>query len=234
MPDEPGNAGTPQPPFYQFAEFPGQTTPNFNLTTPLISQRAPKLSAFMYVSGDPEDYGKIRVLELPQGVTINGPVQASAAIESNATVSQQLSLLSRGGSKVVPANLLTLPVADGLIYVQPYYVQSTGAQGYPTLQSVAVAYGDRVGYDSTLAGALTKLFGNGAGGSSNPSGNGDNGGTAGNGGTGTSAEVKQLIDQASTAFTNAQKAFGAGNSRRTAVTSRSCRRHSTSSWRPAR
>ncbi len=85
----------------------------------------------MYVSGDPEDYGKIRVLELPQGVTINGPVQASAAIESNATVSQQLSLLSRGGSKVVPANLLTLPVADGLIYVQPYYVQSTGAQGYP-------------------------------------------------------------------------------------------------------
>ena len=24
VPDEPGNAGTPQPPFYQYAQFPGQ------------------------------------------------------------------------------------------------------------------------------------------------------------------------------------------------------------------
>jgi uncharacterized membrane protein (UPF0182 family) len=209
VPDEPGNAGTPQPPFYQYAELPGQNSPNFNLTTPLISQRAPKLSAFMSVSSDPGDYGKIRILELPQGVTINGPVQASASIESNGTVSQSLSLLSRGGSKVVPANLLTLPVATGLIYVQPYYVQSTGSQGYPTLQAVAVAYGDRVGYGTRLDLALTNLFGGGAGNSTTPSGTGTTP-TSGNS-AGTSAAVQALIKQASDAFAAAQKAAGAGD-----------------------
>jgi uncharacterized membrane protein (UPF0182 family) len=210
VPDEPGNAGTPQPPFYQYAQLPGQSTPNFNLTTPLIAQRAPKLSAFMYVSSDPGDYGKIRILKLPQGVTINGPVQASASIESNGAVSTALSLLSRGGSKVVPGNLLTLPVANGLIYVQPYYVQSTGSQGYPTLQAVAVAYGDRVGYGVRLDIALTSLFGGGAGNSTTPSGNSGTTPTTGTG-TAASAEVQALIKQASDAFAAAQKAAGAGN-----------------------
>ena len=84
VPDEPGNAGTQQPPFYQYAQLPGQSEPDFNLTSPMNAQRAPKLAAFMYVSSDPQNYGQIKVLELPQGVTINGPVQAKSTIESNA------------------------------------------------------------------------------------------------------------------------------------------------------
>jgi uncharacterized membrane protein (UPF0182 family) len=214
VPDEPGKPGSQQPPFYQYAQFPDQAAPRFDLTSPLISQRAPKLAAFMYVSSDPADYGQIRILELPQGVTINGPVQARNTIESNSVVSSALSLLERGGSKTIAANLLTLPVANGLIYVQPYYVQASGDQGYPTLQDVAVSYGDNVGFDKTLAGALTKLFGGGAGNSSTPSGN-DNGNgtttpTTGTG-TATSAAVQKLINQATTAFANAQKASGAGD-----------------------
>ena len=39
-------------------------------------------------------------------------------------------------------NLLTLPVANGLIYVQPYYVQARSDTAYPLLQRVAVAYTD--------------------------------------------------------------------------------------------
>ena len=142
---------------------PGDTQPDFNLTTPLNSQRAPKLAAFMYVSSDPANYGQIHILQLPPGVTINGPVQASSSIEANSTVSSALSLLRQGGSSVISANLLTLPVADGLIYVQPYYVQATGDQGYPTLQDVAVAYGDQIGFGRTLQIALNQLFGGNAG-----------------------------------------------------------------------
>jgi hypothetical protein len=215
VPDEPGNAGAQQPPFYQFAQLPGQSQPDFNLTSPMNAQRAPKLSAFIYVSSDPENYGKIKVLELPQGVTINGPVQAKSTIESNATVSSALSLLRQSGSQTISGNLLTLPVADGLIYVQPYYVQATGDQGYPTLQDVAVAYGDKIGFDRTLAGALVKLFGDGAGNSTTgnggqpspsptPSGNGSNT-------SGASPQVQALAAQASTLFDQAQKAFGAGD-----------------------
>ena len=215
VPDEPGNAGTQQPPFYQYAQFPQQNTPNFNLTSPLNSQRAPKLAAFMYVSSDPGDYGDIRILELPQGVTINGPVQAKSTIESNSVVSSALSLLRQAGSSTISGNLLTLPVADGLIYVQPYYVQATGDQGYPTLQDVAVAYGDRIGFARTFSGALTNLFGPGAADSATPSG-GDivpttTPGTTPGGTTVVTPQVQQLADQAQTAFNNAQKAYGAGD-----------------------
>ena len=217
VPDEPGNAGTQQPPFYQFAQLPGQSQPDFNLTSPMNAQRAPKLSAFIYVSSDPGNYGKIKVLELPQGVTINGPVQAKSTIESNATVSSALSLLRQSGSQTVSGNLLTLPVADGLIYVQPYYVQATGDQGYPTLQDVAVAYGDKIGFDRTLSGALVKLFGQGAGDSTTPSGNGGQptpSPTPGGGGSnsnGASPEVQTLAAQAASLFQKAQQAFGTGD-----------------------
>jgi uncharacterized membrane protein (UPF0182 family) len=216
VPDEPGNAGTQQPPFYQFAQLPGQSQPNFNLTSPLNAQRAPKLAAFVYVSSDPGNYGKIKVLELPQGVTINGPVQAKATIESNSVVSSALSLLRQGGSQTISGNLLTLPVAGGLIYVEPYYVQATSDQGYPTLQDIAVAYGDRIGFARTLQGALTDLFGQGAGNTTTP---GNGGGptpspTTGGGGSNTtsaSPAVQALAAQASSLFQKALQAFGDGN-----------------------
>ncbi len=203
-----------QPPFYQYAQLPGQTQPNFNLTSPLIAQRPRNSRPSCTSPATRRTTGRSRVLELPQGVTINGPVQAAATIESNATVSSALSLLRQGGSKTISGNLLTLPVADGLIYVQPYYVQATGGQGYPTLQDVAVAYGDRIGFDSTLQGALIDLFGQGAGNNAtnnggsptptpSPSGNGQTGGA--------SAEVQQLAAQAQSLFQKAQQAFGAGD-----------------------
>ncbi len=201
VPDEPGNAGTQQPPFYQYAQLPGQDQPDFNLTSPMNAQRAPKLSAFIYVSSDPKNYGQIKVLELPQGVTINGPVQAKSTIESNATVSSKLSLLRQSGSQTISGNLLTLPVAGGLIYVQPYYVQATSDQGYPTLQDIAVAYGDKVGFDTTLSGALTQVFGSGAGNNTTPTGNGPTPSPSASGGgkgptQGASPEVQALAAQA--------------------------------------
>ncbi|HEX4431829.1 MAG TPA: UPF0182 family protein [Frankiaceae bacterium] len=217
VPDEPGNAGTQQPPFYQFAQLPGQSQADFNLTSPMNAQRAPKLSAFMYVSSDPENYGQIKVLELPQGVTINGPVQAKATIESNSVVSSALSLLRQSGSQTISGNLLTLPVADGLIYVEPYYVQATSDQGYPTLQDIAVAYGDRIGFARTLQGALTNLFGQGAGNSTTQTGNGS-GPTpsptpsgSGSNTNGASPAVQALAAQAASLFQKAQQAFGSGD-----------------------
>jgi uncharacterized membrane protein (UPF0182 family) len=61
-------------------------------------------------------------------------------------------------------NLLTLPIGDnGLLYVEPLYVEGTGENSFPLLQKVLVNYGDRVGYADTLAQALDQVFGAGAG-----------------------------------------------------------------------
>ena len=64
---------------------PGQTKPEFNLTSAAdLADGRRSWPSFIAVSSDPGDYGKIRVLQLPQGVTINGPDQVQNTIESNA------------------------------------------------------------------------------------------------------------------------------------------------------
>ena len=61
-------------------------------------------------------------------------------------------------------NLLTLPIgANGLLYVQPLYVEGTGENSFPLLRKVLVAYGAQVGYANTLSEALDQVFGAGAG-----------------------------------------------------------------------
>ena len=86
-------------------------------------------------------------------------------------------MLFRSDSRAVFGNLLTLPIGgNGLLYVEPLYVQGTGQNSFPLLQKVLVDYGDRVGYGDTLADALDQVFGAGAGQSATDSGQGSGGG----------------------------------------------------------
>jgi len=211
VPAEP--AGTQlQPPFYLFNQSPGQNQPNFNLTSALIAKGSSKLASFLSVSGDPGDYGTLRVLTLPQGTTINGPVQASNTITANGTISQQLSLLQGPGSAVVTGNLLTLPVGNSLIYIEPYYVQSTDNQGYPTLQDVAVVFGDQAGFAPTLAAALDQVFAAGAGTSGSPAvAQAPTGSPGSRGGGALSPNVRALIDQAQSDYAAGRAALANGD-----------------------
>ena len=136
-------------------------------------------------------------------MTINGPVQASASIESNAAVSTALSLLSRGGSKVVPGNLLTLPVAErtDLCPALLRAVHRVAGLSDPAGGSRRLWRSCRL-RRAACDIALTNLFGGGAGNST--TGRNGNGGTTPTNGTGTaaSAAVQALIKQASDAFAN--------------------------------
>ena len=148
-----------QPPYYLTLQMPGTPAPNFSLTTAFSPSRRQTLAAFMAVNSDPgEDYGKIRVLQLPRNTTIPGPTQVQNNFESDPVVAQQLSLLRRGGSDVVLGNLLSLPIAGGMLYVEPVYVQSATEQGFPLLRKVLVGYGQRVAMEDTLLQALEKVF----------------------------------------------------------------------------
>ena len=211
---QPDDASQTQPPFYLYSQTPGESSPNFNLTSAMINRKSSKLAAYISVSSDPGNYGKFQILQLPEGVTINGPTQVQAAIEQNAYVSQQLSLLRGEGSKTIGANLLTLPVAGGLMYIEPYYVTSTGAQGYPLLQRIAVVFGDKVGFAATLNGALQQAFdspaavtnGSGAGGTPTPTPSGS-ASSPGGGGTTVSPTLAQAINAAQSAYDAGVKAL---------------------------
>lgn len=147
-----------QPPYYLSLQMPGDKATNFSLTTTFAPQRRQTLAAFMAVSSDPaNDYGKIKVLQLPSNTTIPGPQQVQNNFESDPTVSSQLSLLRRGGSDVQLGNLLSLPFNNGLLYVEPVYIRAT-TDGYPLLRKVLVGYGSNVAMEDTLDVALAKVL----------------------------------------------------------------------------
>jgi uncharacterized membrane protein (UPF0182 family) len=104
------------------------------------------------------------VLQLPRSTNISGPSQIASNFEAKPEVANTLSLLRQGGSDVVLGNLLTLPVGGGLLYVQPVYVKATANNSaYPLLQKVLVSFGDVIGFDSSLKGALDQVFGGNSG-----------------------------------------------------------------------
>ncbi len=214
--DSPDGSGQPQPPFYVYSQLPDRTKPSYNLTSPLISARSSKLAAYMAVSSDPTNYGQFTLLKLPAGGTINGPVQVQNAIESNGDVANKLTLWRGAGSQTIEGNLLTLPVAGGLLYVEPYYVQARGSTGYPTLQGVAAAFGEHIGFGTSLGEALEKVFGAGAGAAAAGAGSGATTVTGGGGDTSTSGggatvggtALQDAVSDADSAYRAGQAALG--------------------------
>jgi hypothetical protein len=54
-------------------------------------------------------------------------------------------------------------VGDGLLYVQPVYVRSTGDTSYPLLRKILVSFGEKIAFEDTLDQALDALFGGDSG-----------------------------------------------------------------------
>ena len=112
------------------------------------------LSAYVSASSDPANYGKITVLELPAETQTLGPQQVQAQFLGSPQVSQELNLLRQNQTTIEYGNLLTLPVAGGLLYVEPVYIERAGqSASYPVLARVLVSYNGRVGYSADLAEA---------------------------------------------------------------------------------
>jgi uncharacterized membrane protein (UPF0182 family) len=153
-----------QPPYYILAQRPGDDRASFQLTSALNAFERDNLSAFISASSDPETYGQIQVLRLPGNTPFRGPKQVQNAFTTNNQVRPDLTLFNSENSDAVFGNLLTLPIGgDGLLYVEPLYVQGSGEGAFPLLQKVLVNFGDRIGYADTLAEALDQVFGAGAG-----------------------------------------------------------------------
>jgi uncharacterized membrane protein (UPF0182 family) len=203
-----GGGASAQPPYYLTLQMPGAKTPSFSLTTPFVPRGGREnLSAFAVVNSDPgPDYGKITVLQLPRNTNIAGPSQVASNFEAKPEVANSLSLLRRGGSDVVLGNLLTLPVGGGLLYVQPVYVKATSnTSAYPLLQKVLVSFGDQIGYDDTLKGALDQVFGGNSG--TNAGNTTTNGAT----GTTTNSSLANSLASAKKAYADGLAALAKGD-----------------------
>ncbi|PWD50309.1 hypothetical protein C8046_06195 [Serinibacter arcticus] len=190
-PEDPTDDGTaPQPPYYLTLRMPEQEESSFSLTTSFIlaAENRNVLRGFAAVDGDAgtvdgeraESYGRIRLLELSAGSAIPGPGQVQNNFDTDQAAANTLNILDSQGSQAVQGNLLTLPVGGGFLYVQPVYAQASSGTQYPLLRYVLVAFGDKIGFATTLDEALDQVFG------------GDSGADAGDAGIDPDVEVEPV------------------------------------------
>lgn len=234
-PDGTAGARPDQPPHYLTLEMPGQGTPRFSLSSSYIPANGQDvLAGFLSVDSETgskpgapaSSYGKLTLLNLPSSNPVNGPGQVQNAFTADQSVSKALNLLKSGNSEVINGNLLTLPVGGGLLYVQPVYLQSSTAGGgsqYPLLQMVLVAFGDKIGFASTLDEALDQVFAGDSGASAGDSGvpaTGESGAKDTSGSTPSAsqpasgdahARLKAALTQMQTAETDSQAALAKGD-----------------------
>jgi uncharacterized protein len=201
-----------QPPFYLNVQLPGQDSARFQLTSAVTPNNRDNLAAIIsgsYVDNKP----RLEVLELPDQTAIQGPVQVHQRMTNNATVRSELTLLSNSNqSQVLYGNLISLPVGDGMLYVEPVYVKGGQENAVPLLQKVLMSYGDGGTYvvlaDSLRAG-LDELvaLGKAAGTGTTPPANTNNppSGTAPPTLTGPLAQAATEVDNAIKAVKTAQQ-----------------------------
>ncbi|HEV7976877.1 UPF0182 family protein [Amycolatopsis sp.] len=156
-----------QPGYYVLADAPGENKTTFQLTSPLTGLQRQYLAAWVSVSSDPGDYGAMRVLRLPTAAAgasqVDGPVQVQNRFQSDPNFAQQRTFYTNQSVNIIFGNLITLPVAGGFLYVEPMYIRQRNQNSYPQLARVLVAFGPKIGFSSTLQGALDQVFGAGTG-----------------------------------------------------------------------
>jgi hypothetical protein len=192
-------------PIYQEMRVPNQTQQSFTLLdafVPISNQsQIQTLSGFMIAGSDPGHYGQLNMFVTPRNNPVNGPAIVAAKIDATPEVSQQITLLNSNGSSALLGNVLMIPVANSLLYIQPLYVESS-RNAFPELQRVIAVYGNQpAAIGSTLSEALTKLFAAPVSTAAGPPGS-----------NGTlSPQVRSLLDQAQTAYQQSQTDLKAGN-----------------------
>ena len=165
VPEDPTSDTNRQPPYYLSVQMPGAAEPSFSLTSVFVPNERQNLASFVSVNADATDdseqgYGSMQILSLPTDTQVPGPSQMSNQINTDDEVAGELFQFRQNNVNVLPGNLLTLPVGDGLLYVQPIYTQASGSQGtYPVLQYVVASLGEDVGFGTNLDEALNSVLG---------------------------------------------------------------------------
>ena len=151
----------------------------------------------------------MHILQLPSDTQIPGPSQIANAFQADPGVAQALLQYRQSEAEILYGNLLTLPVGNGLLYVEPVYIQRSSDTGsYPVLQFVAASFGDEIGFGQTLDQALRVALGLEA----NPTPTeGETPNQTPGETPSAEATVQELLDKAANHYKSAQEALRAGN-----------------------
>jgi hypothetical protein len=146
-------------PYHNIMRLPGeaQEQEEFVLMLPFTPQGKHVLRAWMCARNDGDQYGKLLVYNFPKGEQVDGPYQIEARISQNEQIREQLALWIQGGDVVIRGNLLVVPIANSLLYVEPVFLQAARGE-IPELKRVIAVYGDQIVMERNLELSLDKLF----------------------------------------------------------------------------
>jgi uncharacterized membrane protein (UPF0182 family) len=145
-------------PYYVIMRLPGADQEEFIQILPFTPINKDNMVAWMAGRSDDEHYGKLLLYEFPKQQLVYGPSQIEARIDQTPEISQQLTLWSQEGSRVIRGDLLVVPIEESLLYVEPVYLRAEQGE-LPELKRVIVAYGNDIVMRETLNEALAAIFG---------------------------------------------------------------------------
>jgi len=206
-----GNEPVRVEPYYVTMRLADAAAPEFALILPMSPAGRDNMIAWMAARNDPPHYGELIVYRFPKARIIFGPMQVESRIDQDPSISQQLTLWNQQGSQVIRGNLLVIPIEDGLLYVEPLFLQAERSQ-LPELRRVIAASGPRIVMAPTLDEALAELFGGrpgapGPGAPPAPAPGPSTGGPPGAPGS----DARALTEQALEAYRRAQERLRAGD-----------------------
>jgi hypothetical protein len=191
----------------------------WSLTSVFVPFDRKNLAAYVSVDSDAKSdtYGQLRVIDVLDEQT-QGPGQVANAMRSDSDAAEELAPFRQAGNSVTYGNVLTIPVGQRLLNVEPVYAErGAGSSGsYPILRYVLVSYNENVGIGETLIEALGAALGVDPTDPTDPTDpppDPEDPGTPDPGpGTGTPEEqIAQLLGQAQAAFDEADAAYEAGD-----------------------
>ncbi len=194
-------------PYYAIMKLPDGTQEEFVLVLPftLFSREDNNLVGWLAARCDGDHYGQLVVYDFPKDTNTYGPMQVEASIDQDAVISQQITLWDQHGSTVIRGNLITVPLAGKLLYVEPLFLQADQSS-LPEMERVIVFYEGKAVMQPTFGAALNQLFGlSGAPqavspGPAQPAAPG-----------GTPVGIQALVQQANDLYASAQNSLKAGD-----------------------
>jgi uncharacterized membrane protein (UPF0182 family) len=117
-----------------------------------------ELRAMMVVSSDPDTYGKITVYEMSTPLP-PGPATIAAEFESDPVVSEIITPLDLRGSRVTYGDLQIVPIAKGVVYLRPMFVQPQDADAKQVfVRKILGWYNGRTVIADNVSQAVSRLL----------------------------------------------------------------------------
>jgi uncharacterized membrane protein (UPF0182 family) len=181
---------------YTFAVLPRERRERFIIMRsykPQAQNRGISFSGWLAASSEPSDFGRLTVVNFTNS---DQPLESLDTFSANVGRDPVLSEeITQRRDSVLRGNAIVVPVGEGLLYVQPLYLDSPG-DSLPRLWQVVVGFGDGNVYaGGDLSAALRAALGDDFADDASPQ---------------ARQTVAQLVERAATEFEAYRRAFGEG------------------------